>query len=587
MNSIELLQNCVTRKDLARLLNCKPSHLSYVLYKISPASKYSQFSIDKKTGGKRTINAPTKDLKNIQKSLSQLLQNCIDDINKIHGYKNSCAHGFVRERSIITNAEVHKNQKNVANIDLESFFESFNFGRVRGFFIKNKHFSLFEEVATTIAQIACYNNALPQGSPCSPVITNLITHSLDMRLIALAKQNSCLYTRYADDLTFSTRKKSFPEEILKEADGIFVPSKILKNEIRRAGFSINHKKTRVQYKDSRQDVTGLVVNKKVNIAKDYYRLTKAMCNSLFSNGFYTKKVGEENIKGTIKELYGRLNFIDSVDEYNRKNYPEKLSIHYNHKNHGLRTRNLLNGREKTFSKFLFYKHFFANEKVSLLCEGKTDNIYLKCALDSLGNAYPKLVTPPVNGKEQVNHLEMFKYSKRTRFLMELYGGSTYLGGFIQSYTERLSSYKKPLLLKPVIILLDNDEGLTKQIKTEMKTAKSTIYINGQPVKSFDNNVKKADFIHITHNLYAVLTPLALDGSDTMIEDFFEQQVLDREVNNRKFDPKETKEPKSDFYNKNTFATQVVEADKANINFDGFKPIFDRLTLVIEHFESLK
>ncbi len=79
-------------------------------------------------------------------------------------------------------------EKNVLNIDLNNFFDEFNFGRVRGFFIINNNFQLTPEVATTIAQIACYKNKLPQGSPASPVITNLITHILDVRLSRLAKK---------------------------------------------------------------------------------------------------------------------------------------------------------------------------------------------------------------------------------------------------------------------------------------------------------------------------------------------------------------------------------------------------------------
>ncbi|KOF31347.1 hypothetical protein ACX09_09160 [Vibrio alginolyticus] len=585
MNSIKSLKSCVTRKDLARLLSCAPSHLTYVLYKVPAATKYKQFSVSKKSGGSRQINAPTKELKNIQRRLANLLQDCIENISEENDYENSAAHGFVRKRSIISNAEMHKRQKNVANLDLENFFDSFNFGRVRGFFIKNRHFALSEEVATTIAQIACHNGILPQGSPCSPVITNLIAHTLDVRLVNLASKHSCVYTRYADDLTFSTRKATFPPQILREEDGKIIPSKTLRNEIRRAGFSINHKKTRKQYKDSRQDVTGLVVNQKVNVSSDYSRLTKAMCHSLYTRGFYTKEENGQLVHGTIKELNGRLNFIDSIDKYNRINYPEKLSVHYNHKTHGYRTRILHNGREKTFSKFLFYRHFFANTKVCVLCEGKTDNIYLKCALDSIGNQFPKLYTPAGNGKEAETHIELFKYSKRTRFLMELYGGSSYLGGFIQSYKERLKSYKKLPLTRPVIILLDNDEGLSKHIKTEMKNAHATIYINGKIVTNFDRNIKKADFVHITDNLYAILTPLKADGSDSMIEDFFELAVLNRQVNGRTFDPKEEKKPPEKFYNKNTFATQVVEADKKNINFNGFKSIFERISLAINHFES--
>ena len=117
----------------------------------------------------------------------------------------------------MTNAYIHKRRRYVLNLDLEDFFPSFNFGRVRGFFIKDKHFALHERVETIIAQIACHDNELPQGSPCSPVISNLIAHLLDVRLARLAKAHKCTYSRYADDITFSTNRKEFPSDLAAPA----------------------------------------------------------------------------------------------------------------------------------------------------------------------------------------------------------------------------------------------------------------------------------------------------------------------------------------------------------------------------------
>ena len=122
-------------------------------------------------------------------------------------------------------------------------------------------------MATTIAQIACYEGKLPQGAPSSPIITNMICNIFDMRLLRLAKKYKLDYTRYADDLSFSTNNKDFlniEEQFFEE----------LSKEVERAGFSINDKKTRVQYKDSRQEVTGIVVNKKLNVDRDYYKKTR-------------------------------------------------------------------------------------------------------------------------------------------------------------------------------------------------------------------------------------------------------------------------------------------------------------------------
>ncbi len=584
MNTITKLKNCQTKVDLAILLNCKPSYLTYLLYKTNPSDRYTQFTVGKKSGGTRNINAPIEKLKTLQKNLSDLLLDCIDDINSTRAKKSTLAHGFVRERSIITNAEMHKNTKNVLNIDLEDFFGQFNFGRVRGFFISNNHFLLHKEVATTIAQISCYNNELPQGSPSSPVITNLITHSLDIRLASLAKKYSCSYSRYADDITFSTRKNEFPEQIMVQNGTIFTPSSRLDAEIKRSGFRLNHKKTRIQYKDSRQDVTGLIVNKKIGVKKEYRQITKSMCNSLFHTGEFTKQVDGQHEKGSINELEGRLNFIDSIDLHHRLNYPTKLSVHYQPKKHGTQTRSLLNGRERTLSRFLFYKSFFCNNEPTILCEGKTDNIYLKSALHILAPDYPMLAKA-ADGREPFKLLINFlNYTKRTKFLLELSGGTTYLKDFIKSYDKHYSFYKASKSKNPVIIVLDNDSGLKELVGILSKVSTCKIYPTPTPGNQFKTAVKSADFIHVCHNLYLVITPLN-QGEDTMIEDLFEPDLWDTTVEERKFDPADKLVPSENYYGKNVFATKVVNPNKSTINFNGFKPLFDRMKKALEHYQT--
>lgn len=329
MSKLEALRNITTKPQLAALLGVKASTLTYVLYKLKPTTQYTSFTIPKKTGGTRTILAPSGRLKGLQTCLSNLLQDCIVEINKTKRadgkYKSTLSHGFVRERSIITNAMMHLNQKNVLNIDLKDFFDSFNFGRVRGFFISNNHFKLNPHIATVIAQIACYDNKLPQGSPCSPVITNLITHSLDIQLASLSKINSCSYSRYADDITISTRETHFPKSIMHENGGEYIAGARLKSEIKRAGFEINNRKTRIQYKDSRQEVTGLVVNKKPSVKNEYWRTVKSQCHSLFRTGEFTREVNGTIAQGNINQLEGQLNFIDQIDRYNRLRQKPPLS----------------------------------------------------------------------------------------------------------------------------------------------------------------------------------------------------------------------------------------------------------------------
>lgn len=190
-------------------------------------------------------------MKEIQRKLSDLLQDCLGNIRESLKVENHYSHGFERNKNIVTNAEKHKNKKWVLNLDSSNFFDDFNFGRVRGCFLKNNNFSLNEEISTLIAKIACHDNELPQGSPCSPVITNLILFSLDRRLSRLCQQVGCKYTRYEDDITISTNKLVFPKSIIKshENEQIKLNRNFMK-EITSSGFSLNSDKIRLYDKNA-------------------------------------------------------------------------------------------------------------------------------------------------------------------------------------------------------------------------------------------------------------------------------------------------------------------------------------------------
>ena len=308
MSVVKQLKKCSSLRDLAHILGYQPKALSYIIYKLPTDQRYSNFEIPKKSGGRRSIAAPCKHLKVLQRRLADLLYQYVEELKpadeKIETLigsehvqplrkraRKSISHGYEKGLSIATNAEMHIKKKYVFNIDLKDFFPSINFGRVRGFFMKDKNFRLNSKVATIIAQIACHNNQLPQGSPCSPVISNLIVKQLDYALVKLAKKTNCTYTRYVDDLTFSFNGDSFPEEIAEEINPIFTKKywrlgKEAKSIIEKAGLRVNVKKCRMQENIDRQEVTGLIVNRKVNISSSYYRTVRAMCNSMFTMGFF-------------------------------------------------------------------------------------------------------------------------------------------------------------------------------------------------------------------------------------------------------------------------------------------------------------
>ncbi|EAW26968.1 RNA-directed DNA polymerase (Reverse transcriptase) [Alteromonadales bacterium TW-7] len=617
MSKLKRLRSASTKPQLARVLEVDAAFLTRCLYINKTQNQYHQFSIAKKSGGTRLINAPSKELKSLQKKLSILLLDCIDEINaekyprsqlvKPKLRKNgdpdyaaevlkikistaetkqpSLAHGFVKERSILTNAMMHVGKKNVLNIDLNDFFDCFNFGRVRGFFIKNENFKLDQHIATVIAQISCFDNKLPQGSPCSPVITNLITHSLDIRLASLAKKHKCTYTRYADDITFSTRLSEFPAQIMWHDSTTYRAGKALRKEISRSGFSINNSKTRIQYKDSRQNVTGLVVNKKPNIKQEYWRLVRAKCNKLFKTGKFTVVEDGEKKDGNISELEGQLNFIDQVDHYNRMRQKPPLSTDYSHNRVGRGTRSILNGREKTFSKFLFFRLFYGNQKPTILCEGKTDNIYLKSAISELSQSYPQLSSSKGDDYELL--VRFVKYTKRTRFLLELFGGADYLRGFIDNFEKNTKAYAKITPEHPVIIFLDNDEGPNNIVKLLRDKGFQKKINLVPPTLDKSEGIRKANFIHVVENLYIIFTPLTPDGKETDIEYFFDDKTrLMKHPNGKCFNTLQKRDSKVDL-SKDAFSTHIIKEKKKQIDFNGLRPLLDSVVNAIDHYNSVK
>jgi len=398
-----------TRGELADFLNVPRGKLTHVLYVEKVDSYYESFEIPKKNGEPRHINAPTGDLKSIQKKLALALWEYQESIRSgevlspfgKNEKTSKLSHAFEKKKSIITNAVIHRNKRFVYNVDLENFFDSFHFGRVRGYFAKNRYFQFPNEVATVIAQLVCHNGCLPQGAPSSPIMTNLICQIFDYRILKIAKKYKLDYTRYADDLTFSTNNKVFLDEQEAFHEELF-------REVKSAGFSINNKKSRLQYKDSKQKVTGLVVNRKLSVDRKYCRDTRAMAHALYANGSFMI----DGQKGTLKQLEGRFAFIYQLDKYNNKLEckPEPSDFQ--------RLCRSLNSREKQYQKFLFYKYFHANDKPLVITEGKTDTTYLKAALKNLYQEYPYLISKKDDGEFSFN-VSFLRRSDRFRYFFYL------------------------------------------------------------------------------------------------------------------------------------------------------------------------
>lgn len=227
--------------------------------------RFRTFEIPKKSGGVRIITAPQDpNYQWILRVLAEMLE---------HAYTPSDhAMGFVKNRSVKLNAQAHEGKNYVFNLDLKDFFPSIRQARVCAR-LQCPPFSLNRELATTIAGLVSMRleqasptethvrYVLPQGSPVSPLLTNAICDSLDHQLAGLARRFGLTYTRYADDITFSSMHHVY------HAEGEFISD--LHRIIQRQGFTINDKKTRLQKRGTRQEVTGLVVNQRTNVTRQY------------------------------------------------------------------------------------------------------------------------------------------------------------------------------------------------------------------------------------------------------------------------------------------------------------------------------
>lgn len=233
-----------------------------------------------------------------------------------------------------------------------------------------------------------------------------------------------------------------------------------------------------------------------------------------------------------------------------------------------------------FSKFLYYRNFNANDKPTILCEGKTDNIYLKAAISMLSKQYSLLANKKTETTAYEMLVKFFEYSKRTRFLLDLYGGGNYLRDFVERYQGNLDFYQKKHFINPVILILDNDSGPNNLLNL---IANNQAKYPNCPRKKED--IRILEFIHITSNLYLVLTPRINDDEPSMMEDLFDESTLNILVDGRKFDPNKDADS-INTYGKNTFATRVVQERKTTISFEGFKPLLSRVEQVIQYHNNL-
>ena len=281
--------------DLESIIN-KPNYITYHL--------------PKKKNGIRAINAPIGRLKNVQKKLNRHLQGVYSRI------KPDSAKGFFLHKkdsnlkaNIVENALPHVEKKFVLNMDIKDFFSSISDQRIYMIF-REVPFCFDSQIASALTYLVTINNCLPQGAPSSPILSNFACLQLDEKLTHFASQNNWNYTRYADDLTFSSNELFTPVQI-----------DFIKNVLAQEGFEPNEKKFRVRTSNKKQLVTGLVVNEKVNVDRKMLKKTRAMLYDLRVNGaskatqnhLKIKYNPSENDQLTfLQKLNGIINFIGQV-----------------------------------------------------------------------------------------------------------------------------------------------------------------------------------------------------------------------------------------------------------------------------------
>lgn len=392
----ERMKGVKSIKDLVKLLNAiKRDEFGTSKYKITekqllhfsnPTRKvhrYKTFFINKKSGGTREINAPCYQL--------SILLHVVNVLFKALYNPSKSAMGFVEGRSVVDNASVHVGNNYVFNMDLKDFFPSIPQARVWKR-IQLPPFNFTQETANVIAGLCCYFDlnqnkcVLPQGAPTSPLLTNAICDKLDRRLAGVAKRFKVRYSRYADDITFSSMHNVYQENSDFRIE--------VKRVIAEQGFIINDKKTRLQKCGVRQEVTGLTVNEKVNVCRQYISDLRWILNLWEKKGYaiaYSKFYPKYKIeKGHVKKgepvmenvIGGKLDYLRMVKGANNITY-KKLQERYDR----LQQIFFPDSKKESAQKYLFvqtysvpdFKKIVSNEIT--LCVSQDRKLIAKCLIE--------------------------------------------------------------------------------------------------------------------------------------------------------------------------------------------------------------
>jgi RNA-directed DNA polymerase len=287
---------------LAALVGYKEDYV--VRAAIRPSAYYRSFQIKKKSGGVRVISEPLPSLKEVQKwVLKNILEVCP---------VSPFAKAYVRGRSIKENARFHRGQSNVLKVDIKKFFPSISKAQIYSLFLS---IGYTKGVSSILAKLCCINDGLPQGAPTSPALSNILLNAFDYELFQFCQENKVRFTRYADDITFSYLDKGLTGKLVEHTV----------NLLSKQGLVLNHSKTRLMERHQRQEVTGIVVNEKLQVSitlrkelrKTFYFINKYGIDS------HIERIGESR-KRYIYHIIGMCNFVLFINPHD-----EEIKGYYN------------------------------------------------------------------------------------------------------------------------------------------------------------------------------------------------------------------------------------------------------------------
>lgn len=318
----EQLCSCKNLTDLATLFQIPKKH--WVLMAFEPM--YYHFTIPKPSGGIRAIEAPEQELKKLQRRLNAYLQS----VYYLH--QSVASYGYIQRvvgsavvKNIRTNAEKHLNCKYLLNADFDDFFHQIQTRHiVRIFRVAPFHFD--KHTANILAKICTYKGRLPMGAPTSPVLSNFYTLQIDNALTKWTYERKIVYTRFVDDLSFSSQKVPITK----------VEYQQIKKMCAEYHLKFGENKTRFYAPNDCKIVTGLQVGEEVDIPNEYYKELQKDIERLRAitevNLITGNQKKEAHLQRFKQELMGKINFISQIKGNDSEEYLKYLNTYYDVQN---------------------------------------------------------------------------------------------------------------------------------------------------------------------------------------------------------------------------------------------------------------